>query len=200
MAKITDTPGYTTMPNQPSSGGSGKVTDMPGYTTMPNKPSPSGPKPLGPKTPGYTTLPNKAPSGAGDFTKPAPNPFKPQQGVRPATPADRGNSPSRLSGVIGKVGDYLGNIKRSAQDVPTALGTALDTRGAMAAGTNGMPSGTAPIKNLATQIGQVGSSVLGKRDTSRSSQFYGPNKLYIDTNTDKGFFLNNPAKLKPPKG
>jgi len=125
---------------------------------------------------------------------------RPSTPVRPATPADRGNNPNRLSGVIGKVGDYLGNIKRSVQDVPTALGTALDTKGSMAAGTNGMPSGTAPIKNLATQIGQVGSSVLGKKDTSRSSQFYGPNKLYIDTNTDKGFLLNNPAKLKPPKG
>lgn len=151
-------------------------------------------------TPLPKSTPSNLPKGAGDFTKSAPNPFKPQQGVLPATPVDRGNNPNRLSGVIGKVGDYLGNIKRSVQDVPTALGTALDTKGSMAAGTNGMPSGTAPIKNLATQIGQVGSSVLGKKDTSRSSQFYGPNKLYIDTNTDKGFFLNNPAKLNPPKG
>jgi hypothetical protein len=158
----------------------------PGFTKPPapfNKNGGVGNSPYGPKAP-------KATPGA---QVPGFNP-------RTMTPQDRGNNPSRLSGVIGKVGDYLGNIKRSVQDVPTALGTALDTKGSMAAGTNGMPSGTAPIKNLATQIGQVGSSVLGKKDTSRSSQFYGPNKLYIDTNTDKGFFLNNPAKLKPPKG
>lgn len=185
MAPLND-PGFAQTPKGPnrdpgfSKTNPGYVDRDPGFS-KPLKPSPK----IGPTTPPSSKAPGAQVPG-----------FNP----RTMTPQDRGNNSNRLSGVIGKVGDYLGNIKRSVQDVPTALGTALDTRGAMAAGTNGMPSGTAPIKNLATQIGQVGSSVLGKRDTSRSSQFYGPNKLYIDTNTDKGFFLNNPAKLKSPKG
>lgn len=111
------------------------------------------------------------------------------------TPVDRGNNPNRVASVIGKVGDYLGNIKRSAQDVPTALGTALDTRGAMSTGSNGNNDPKAPIKNLASQIGQVGGAILGKKDTSRSSQYYGPNKQYIDSKKDGGFYLNNPSKL-----
>jgi hypothetical protein len=188
---INDEPSIQNMPYKPGEGGAGiknmpytppKNGSGPTFENMPFKPNPN----IGPTTPPSARTPGAQVPG-----------FNPRRG--PSAP-DRGNNPNRISGVIGKVGDYLGNIKRSVQDVPTALGTALDTKGSMAAGTNGMPSGTAPIKNLATQIGQVGSSVLGKKDTSRSSQFYGPNKLYIDTNTDKGFFLNNPAKLKPPKG
>lgn len=174
------------------------ITDMPGYTTMPNKPSPGGPKPLGPKTPGYTTLPNKVPKGAGDFTKPAPNPFTPKQGTRPATPADRGNNPNRsvgggiASNLFNSAKGYVTNLGRSVRDVPTALGTALDSRGAMARGEAlsdlnqtkrkyGLPPvtpgevksmSTMPIKNLATQVGQVAKSVVGIKDTDRSKQNY----------------------------
>jgi hypothetical protein len=54
----------------------------------------------------------------------------------------------------------------------------LDTRGAMSTGSNGNNDPKAPIKNLATQIGQVGSSVLGKRDSDPSDTYVGPNKTY----------------------
>ena len=156
--------------------------------------------PTAPKAVPKSPTPN-IPKGAGDFTKPAPNPFTPKQNVRPATPADRGNSSNRsvgggiASNLFNNAKSYVTNLGRSVRDVPTAFGTALDTQGAMAAGTNGMPSGTAPIKNLATQIGQAGGSLFGKKDTSRSSQFYGPDKMYIDSKSDGGFYLNNPAKL-----
>lgn len=151
-----------------------KITDMPGYTTMPNKPPSGGPQPLGPKTPGYTTLPNKAPSAT------------PQQGVRPATPSDRGNNSNRSVGggiantLFNNAKSYVTNIGRSVRDVPTAFGTALDTRGAMSTGSNGNNDPKAPIKNLATQIGQVGTSILGKRDSTPSDKYVGPNKTYQD--------------------
>lgn len=123
------------------------------------------------------------------------------------TPADRGRNPNRVPSVIGKVGDYLSNVKRSVQDVPTALGTALDTKGAMARGerfaqTN--PKATPaqvksmsrdPLRNIVNQVGQVAGAVVGKKDTKRSSQYYGPNKTYIDSKTDRGFYLNNPSLL-----
>lgn len=106
----------------------------------------------------------------------------PPQGVR--TPEDRGNISNRsvgagiASNLFNNAKGYVTNLGRSVRDVPTALGTALDSKGAMAAGTNGMPSATTPIKNLATQIGQVGSSVLGKRDSDPSDKYVGPNKTY----------------------
>ena len=105
------------------------------------------------------------------------------------------NPIDRAGSAVRSVVGYISNVARSVRDVPTALGTALDSKGATGAGTNGMPSPTAPIKNLATQIGQVAGAVVGKKDNSRSSQYYGPNKTYIDSKTDRGFYLNNPSKL-----
>ena len=104
-------------------------------------------------------------------------------------PIDRAGSAAR------SVGGYISNVARSVRDVPTALGTALDSKGATGAGTNGMRDAMAPVKNLATQVGEVVKSVVGKKDNSRSSQYYGPNKTYIDSKSDKGFYLNNPSKL-----
>jgi hypothetical protein len=104
-------------------------------------------------------------------------------------PIDRAGSAAR------SVGGYISNVARSVRDVPTALGTALDSKGAMATGSNGNNNPMAPIKNLATQVGQAAGSVVGKKDNSRSSQYYGPNKTYIDSKTDHGFYLNNPSKL-----
>lgn len=119
----------------------------------------------------------------------------------PTAPSDRGNNSNRSVGggiasvLFNSAKNYVTNLGRSVRDVPTALGTALDTRGAMSTGSNGNNDPKAPIKNLASQIGQVGGAVLGKKDTSRSSQYYGPNKQYIDSKKDGGFYLNNPAKL-----
>ncbi len=153
-------------------------------------------------TPLPKSTPSNLPKGIGDFTKPAPNPFKPQQGVRPMAPADRGSNTNRVAGVIGKVGDYLGNVARSARDLPTALGTALDSRGAMARGErfaqtnpNATPAqvksmSTAPIKNLVSQVGQVAGAVAGKKDTNRSDQYFGENKLYLGVNGNPGPLKN----------
>jgi hypothetical protein len=124
-------------------------------------------------------------------------------------PIDRAGSAAR------SVGGYISNVARSVRDVPTALGTALDPKGAQARGQAlaelnqtkskyGLPPvtpgevksmSTMPLKNLATQVGQVAGAVVGKKDNSRSSQYYGPNKTYIDSKTDRGFYLNNPSKL-----
>lgn len=108
---------------------------------------------------------------------------------------DRANNPNRVASVIGKVGSYVTNVTRSARDIPTALGTALDSKGAMATGSNGNNNPKAPITNIIDQVKQVGGAALGKKDTKRSSQYYGPNKTYIDSKTDRGFYLNNPSKL-----
>ena len=123
-------------------------------------------------------------------------------------PIDRAGSPARSVGggiatsIMNSAKSYLGNLGRSAKDVPTALGTALDSKGAMSPNTTErsakgdmVRNPMAPIKNLATQVGQVAGAVVGKKDNSRSSQYYGPDKLYIDSKTDRGFYLNNPSKL-----
>ena len=111
-------------------------------------------------------------------------------------PIDRAGSAAR------SVGGYISNVARSVRDVPTALGTALDSTGAMSPNTTErnakgdmVRNPMAPIKNLATQVGQVAGSVVGKKDNNRSSQYYGPNKTYIDSPSDRGFYLNNPSKL-----
>ncbi len=149
-------------------------------------------------TPLPKSTPSNLPKGAGDFTKPAPNPFKPQQGVRPAAPADRGNNSNRSVGggiantLFNSAKSYVTNIGRSVRDVPTALGTALDSRGAQARGEAlselnqtknkyGLPPvtpgevksmSTMPIKNLVQQVAQVPLAVAGVKDTSRSKQNY----------------------------
>jgi hypothetical protein len=120
---------------------------------------------------------------------------------RPTAPADRGNNSNRsvgggiASALFNSAKSYVTNIGRSVRDVPTALGTALDTRGAMSTGSNGNNNPKAPLTNLVSQVAQAAGSVVGKKDTSRSSQYYGPNKQYIDSKKDGGFYLNNPAKL-----
>lgn len=104
----------------------------------------------------------------------------------PTAPSDRGNNSNRSVGggiasvLFNSAKNYVTNLGRSVRDVPTALGTALDTRGAMSTGSNGNNDPKAPIKNLASQIGQVGGAVLGKTDYNRSDQYVGPNKSYKD--------------------
>jgi hypothetical protein len=130
--------------------------------------------------------------------------FNPRRG--PSAP-DRANNPNRVASVIGKVGDYLGNVARSARDIPTAFGTAMDSKGAMSTNTNERNANgklvrnpMSPIKNIGEQIGQYAGSLAGKTDNSRSSQYYtfpSGNKSYIDSKSDGGYFLNNPAKLNP---
>ena len=117
---------------------------------------------------------------------------------RPTAPADRGNNSNRsvggsiASALFNSAKSYVTNIGRSVRDVPTAFGTALDTRGAIARGESyakSFPGATPsdvkemsrhPIKNLGEQIGQAITSVVpGIQDSSRSSQYKGPNKEYI---------------------
>ncbi len=90
----------------------------------------------------------------------------------PMSPVDRAGNAAR------SVGNYISNVARSVRDVPTAFGTALDSKGAMATGSNGNNNPMAPIKNLATQIGQVAGSVFGKTDNRRSDQ-YNKEKGYV---------------------
>ena len=128
------------------------------------------------------------------------------------TPADRGSNTNRVAGVIGKVGDYLGNVARSARDVPTAVGTALDSRGSMARGerfaqTNPKATpaqvkamSTQPIKNLGNQIGQVAKSIAGKKDTSRSDQYFGKDNTYLEVNDSTGSWSKLEDGPKPFRG
>jgi hypothetical protein len=159
--------------------------NIPNPLTTPTKPS-KGPKPfIGPTAPPSARTPGAQVPG-----------FNPRQG--PSAP-DRANNPNRVASVIGKVGDYLGNVARSARDVPTAFGTHLD----LASGANnawqtskaeaaaGKPStwvqrGLRSGANLATQIGQVGQSIAGKKDTSRSDQYFGKNNIYLKVNDSTG--------------
>jgi hypothetical protein len=113
-------------------------------------------------------------------------------------PIDRAGSAAR------SVGGYISNVARSVRDVPTAIGTALDSKGAMARGerfaqTNPKATpaqvksmSTAPIKNIVSQVGQVAGAVVGKKDTNRSDQYFGEKKLYIGVN-------GNPGQLKNSK-
>lgn len=88
------------------------------------------------------------------------------------TPADRGSNTNRVAGVIGKVGDYLGNVARSARDIPTAVGTALSqTPASVPAPKGGSASGKA--KNLVSQVAQTVGAVAGRKDNSRSDQYSG---------------------------
>ena len=138
--------------------------------------------------PGMTdgrNLPNGSRSGTTPVPMPSTAPKSPVSPGRPATaPVDRGNNSNRSVGagiatnLFNSAKSYVTNLGRSVRDVPTAFGTALDTRGAMSTGSNGNNDPKAPIKNLATQIGQVGSSVLGKRDSDPSDTYVGPNKTY----------------------
>jgi hypothetical protein len=100
-------------------------------------------------------------------------------------PIDRAGDAAR------SVGGYISNVARSIRDVPTAVGTALDSKGAQARGerfaqTNPKATpgqvrsmSTQPLKNIATQVGQVATSIAGKKDTNRSDQYAGKNKAYI---------------------
>lgn len=178
-------PGFT----KPPAGFSGPSKNVdPGFTKPPKGFTGSSKN----IDPGFTATPKT-------FVRPSTpvRPITPVDRVRPATPADRGNSSNRSVGgniastLFNNAKGYVTNLGRSVRDVPTAFGTALDTKGAMAAGTNGVPSGTAPIKNLATQIGQVGSSLLGKKDTNRSDQYFGENKMYLSVNGNPGPLKNS---------
>jgi hypothetical protein len=101
----------------------------------------------------------------------------------PMSPVDRAFNPIR------SVGNYISNVARSVRDVPTAFGTALDSKGAMATGSNGNNNPMAPIKNLATQAGQVVGSVFGKTDNSRSDQY----------NKEKGYVSGAAKPVSPRK-
>lgn len=93
------------------------------------------------------------------------------------TPADRGNNPNRVAGVIGKVGDYLGNVARSARDIPTAVGTVMDTPLAQDARlpmiTKGRVRSGETLTNLVSQVGQAIGAVGGRKDNDRSDRYYG---------------------------
>jgi hypothetical protein len=115
---------------------------------------------------------------------------------RPTAPADRGNNSNRsvgggiASALFNSAKGYVTNIGRSVRDVPTAFGTALDSRGAQARGEAlsdinqtkkkyGLPPvtpgevrsmATMPLKNLVQQVAQVPLAVAGVKDTSRSKQ------------------------------
>ena len=100
------------------------------------------------------------------------------------------NPIDRAGSAVRSVGGYISNVARSVRDVPTALGTALDSKGAQARGQAlaelnqtkskyGLPPVTPgevksmsrmPLTNLATQVGQVAKSVVGIKDTDRSKQ------------------------------
>lgn len=115
------------------------------------------------------------------------------------TPADRGSNSNRVAGVIGKVGDYLGNVARSARDIPTAVGTAIDTI-APRVGIGPFPKnikyGLEPAKNLVTQVAQTVGAVAGRKDNSRSDQYSGPTKgVYGNPSTPR----RAPGKPTPPK-
>jgi hypothetical protein len=94
------------------------------------------------------------------------------------TPADRGSNTNRVAGVIGKVGDYLGNVGRSARDIPTAVGTALETikpiQDPKTPPPKGVNYGLGPAKNLVSQVAQTIGAVGGRKDNSRSDQYSGP--------------------------
>jgi hypothetical protein len=124
-------------------------------------------------------------------------------------PIDRAGSPARSVGggiatsIMNSAKSYLGNLGRSAKDVPTAIGTVLDSKGAQARGErfaqtnpNATPAqvksmSTAPIKNLANQVGQVAKAVVGKKDTQRSDQYFGEKKLYLGVNGNPGPLKNS---------
>lgn len=107
-------------------------------------------------------------------------------------PLDRAGSAAR------SVGGYISNLARSVRDVPTAIGTALDSKGAQSRGEqfakanpNATPAqvrsmSTQPIKNLGNQIGQVAKSVVGKKDTNRSDQYFGKKNTYLGVNDSTG--------------
>jgi hypothetical protein len=208
---INDEPSIQNMPYKPGEGGAGikkmpytppKNGSGPTFENMPfNKNGGIGNSPYGPNaTPAPKATPNP-PKGMGDFTKPAPrlNPIKPPMGPYPTNPPDRGNNSNRsvgagiASNLFNNAKGYVTNLARSVRDVPTALGTALDTRGAMSTGSNGNNNPMAPIKNLATQVGQVGTSILGKRDATPSDKYVGPNKTYQDS-------LVRPQRARPQRG
>ena len=128
------------------------------------------------------------------------------------TPIDKGNNPNRSVGnniastLFNSAKGYVTNLGRSARDIPTAFGTAMDSKGAMSTSTNErnkqgnlVRNPMSPIKNIGEQVAQYAGSVFGKKDNSRSSQYVtlpqSGAKHYIDSKTDKGLFLNNPAKL-----
>lgn len=162
--------------------------------------------------PGFTAPPKgfTGPSKNIDpgFTAP-PKTFAPKQSVRPATPADRGSSSNRSVGggiastLFNNAKGYVTNLGRSVRDVPTALGTALDSKGAQARGerfaaTN--PTATSdqvksmarqPIKNIGNQVGDVIQAIAGKKDTSRSDQYMGADKKYISVNGNPGPLKNS---------
>jgi hypothetical protein len=167
--------------------------NIPSPLATPRQPS-TGPKPfIGPTAPPSARTPGAQ----------APSVFNPRRG--PSAP-DRANNPNRVANVIGKVGDYLGNVARSARDIPTAFGTAMDSKGAMSTSTNERNANgdlvrnpMSPIKNIGEQIAQYAGSVVGKTDNSRSSQYHtlpqSGAKHYIDSKSDRGMYLNNPKRL-----
>ena len=93
----------------------------------------------------------------------------------PTTPADRAKNPNRVASVIGKVGDYLGNVGRSVRDLPTAVGTAIETispqTSPLVGGPKSIEYGLLPAKNLVTQVAQTVGAVAGRKDTDRSDQY-----------------------------
>jgi hypothetical protein len=89
------------------------------------------------------------------------------------TPADRGSNTNRVAGVISKVGDYLGNVARSARDLPTAAGTLMDTPMLIDARLPKITKPGAPLINAVSQVAQTIGAVGGRKDNDRSDQYSG---------------------------
>jgi hypothetical protein len=118
------------------------------------------------------------------------------------TPADRGSNTNRVAGVIGKVGDYLGNVARSARDIPTAVGTVMDTnpvRDARVPVPKGVKGGLGPATNLVSQVAQTIGAVGGRKDNDRSDQYSGPNNSFDRTVTYGKPGAGRGAGSTPPK-
>jgi hypothetical protein len=124
-----------------------------------NKNGGVGNSPYGPTTPPSARTPGAQVPG-----------FNPRRG--PSAP-DRANNPNRVASVIGKVGDYLGNVARSARDIPTAVGTAMDTPMLVDARKPKITNGRAPFTNVVSQVAQTIGAVGGRKDNDRSDQYFG---------------------------
>jgi len=114
---------------------------------------------------------------------------------RAITPPDRGNNSNRsvgagiASNLFNNAKSYVTNIGRSVRDLPTAVGTVLDTpylgqvstgksgERANAGAIPGVQKGLAPLTNYAKQVAQTFGAVAGGvKDNSRSEQYSGPTK------------------------
>jgi hypothetical protein len=134
-------PKYTPMPNPTPPGG---YNGKPKFTPMPKATSKPGQK-LGPSNPSWSNLSSLS------------------------SPADRSNNSNRVPTVIGKVGDYLGNIGQNVRDVGTAAGTNIQIARNESV-TKSSPLNKAGTSNFINQAKEVAGSLIGRPGT-RSDQY-----------------------------